>query len=119
MTFFYSQLNHVDRSGYIELPKLKLILFTALWPITAKTNNELTWFFIWFVSGGTVFSFLHAITHSYIGSSELIVLGIGLLRIIPGVSIVINGPLTICAAILWANLAKPLGEKPPKGMDRI
>lgn len=119
MVSFDSQQHGVDRPGYVNAPLYQRFFSGAIWPIVAKLNQEFAWFFVCFLSGAIVFSFLHAFALPYFGSSGLIVIAIAVLRSIPGVSAVVNAPLALLAMILWFLLAKPFGAKVPSGIDRL
>lgn len=119
MVSFHSQQHPVDRPGYVNAPILRRIFSGAIWPIVAKLNNELAWFFVCFASGAIVFSFLHALVYPYFGSTGLVVISIAILRSIPGVSVVVNAPLALLAMALWMVLAKPFGARVPSGIERM
>ncbi|MFA6451813.1 MAG: hypothetical protein WCX65_20240 [bacterium] len=119
MVSFHSQQHPVDRPGYVSDPIFRRILSGAIWPVVAKLNNELAWFFVCFFSGVVVFSFLHALAYPYFGSTGIVVLAIAILRSIPGVAVIVNAPLALLAMALWMILAKPFGAKIPSGMERI
>ena len=119
MVTFHSQQHPVDRPGYVNAPLYRRFISGAIWPVVARLNQELSWFFVCFLSGAIIFSFLHALAYPYFGSTGLIVLAIGVLRSIPGVSAVINAPLALLAMILWFMLAKPFGAKVPSGIERM
>ena len=119
MVSFHSQLDPVDRPGYVDAPLYRRFFSGAIWPVVAKLNQELAWFFVCFLSGAIVFSFIHALAFPYIGSTGLIVVAIAVLRSIPGVSAIVNAPLALFAMVLWFLLAKPFGAKIPSGIERI
>jgi hypothetical protein len=119
MVTFHTLQHPVDRPGYVNASIYKRFLSGAIWPVVAKLNYELTWFFVCFVSGAIVFSFIHALAYPYFESTGLVVLVIAVLRSIPGVSTIVNAPLAILAMIMWMVLAKPLGAKMPSGIDRM
>lgn len=106
----------MDRPGYVSAPIYRRFLSGAIWPVVAKLNNELAWFFVCFLSGAVVFSFVHALAYPYFESTSLVVLAIAILRSIPGVSAIVNAPL---ALVLWMVLAKPFGAKVPAGIERM
>ena len=108
-----------DRPGYVSAPIYRRFLSGAIWPVVAKLNYELAWFFVCFLSGAVVFSFLHALAYPYFGSTGLVVLAITILRSIPGVSAIVNAPLALLAMALWMVLAKPFGAKVPSGIERM
>lgn len=119
MLTFHSQQHPVDRPGYVDAPLYRRFFSGAIWPVVAKLNQELAWFFVCFLSGAIVFSFVHALAYPYIGSTGLIVFAIAILRSTPGVSAIFNAPLALLAMALWLLLAKPFGAKIPSSIERM
>ena len=119
MVSFHSQLHDVDRPGYVDAPLYRRFFSGSIWPVVTKLNQEFAWFFVCFLSGAIVFSFIHALAYPLIGSTGLIVVLIAVLRSIPGVSAIVNAPLALLAMALWFLLAKPFGVKVPSGIERM
>ena len=119
MVLFHSQQHPVDRPSYVDAPLYRRFFSGAIWPVVAKLNQEFAWFFVCFLSGAIIFSFIHALAFPYIGSTGLIVVAIAVLRSIPGVSAIVNAPLALLAMALWFLLAKPFGAKIPAGIERM
>ena len=119
MVAFHSQQHPVDRPGYVDARLYKRFFSGAIWPVVAKLNQEFAWFFISFLSGAIVFSFVHALSYPYINSTGLIVFAIAILRSIPGVSAIVNAPLALLAMVLWLLLAKPFGARIPSSIERM
>lgn len=119
MVTFHSQLDPVDRPGYVYESRIRRFLVGAVWPYVAKLNREFGWHFVFFASGVFVFTLLHAFLYPYFKSSGLVVLVISVVRVIPVISNVITGPCALFAMLLWLVLAKPFGAKPPSGIERM
>ncbi len=119
MVFFHSQLDPVDQPGYVSGSPLKQIGAGVIWPVVSYTNRELAWFSICFVSSAIVLGAAYIILNNIIGSTFLAILILGALRVIPVVSSVVSFPLALMSALLWFLIARPLGCKPPTGMERL
>lgn len=119
MLIFHSQLSPVDRPGYVSESTIKRFFAGLGWPIVAKLNGELAWFFVCFISASTLFTFLHAVLYPYTQSSGIVVLAIMIARILPVVSLLISGPLALIAMLIWVIFAKPFGAKAPSGMEQM
>lgn len=118
MILFHTQLNPVDQPGYVSGSVWKRIGAGVVWPVASYANREFAWFSICFLSSAIVLGAAYIGLNHLIGSS-LAILVLGALRVTPVVSALVSFPLALVGTLLWFLIAKPLGCKPPKGMDRL
>lgn len=119
MVTVHSQSYPIDRPGYVSGPWIKRFFAGAVWPIAARMNRELGWFFVCFLSGAILFTILHAVLYPHFRSEGLVVLAVVVVRVVPIISAIVNGPLAILSMVLWFVLAKPFGAKVPTAIARM
>src|SRR3989344_5549814 len=119
MVFFHSQLDPVDQPGYVSGSPLKKVGSGVIWPVVSYANREFAWFSICFLSSAIVLGAAYIGLNHVIGSTFFAILVLGVLRVTPVISALISFPLAMVSALLWFLIAKPLGCKPPTGMERF
>lgn len=119
MVHFHTQLEPVDQPGYVSGSAWKRAMSRALWPVVSYANREFAWFSICFLSSAIVLGAVYIGLNHVLGSAFFAILVLGILRVIPVVSALLSLPLSMLSALLWLFIAKPLGCKPPTGMERL
>lgn len=119
MVLFHTQLDPVDQPGYVSGSVLKRIGAGVVWPGVAYLNGEFAWFSICFLSSAIALGASYIGLNHVIGSTFFAILVLGVLRVTPVISALLSFPLALLSALLWFLIAKPIGCKPPSGMERL
>jgi hypothetical protein len=118
MVNFHTQLEPVDQPEYVSGSTWKRVVSGALWPVVSYANREFAWFSICFLSAAIVLGAAYVGLNRLLGSTFYAVSVLGALRVTPVISALLSFPLAMFSSLLWLLIAKPLGCKPPTGIER-
>lgn len=117
MVHFHTQLDPVDQPEYVNGSTWKRVVSGALWPVVSYANREFAWFSTCFLSAAIVLGAAYVGLNHLLGSTFYAVLVLGTLRVTPVISALLSFPLALFSSLLWLLIAKPLGCKPPSGIE--
>jgi hypothetical protein len=115
LLLFHTGLSPMDQPGYVERGLAPILIAALLWPITARINRELAWFFVIFVAAVLVFALgwlvLGVLFYSptWRAVTLLVVSFTGLF----------GRPSGFLGSLIWRAVAKPLGLRVPLGLERM
>lgn len=112
-----SNAHPVDRPSYVDNPLYLRVLSLSIWPIVAKINRELGFYFSCFLGYTVVATIAYAVLMQYLNSYVLVALLL-VLRSIPIASVLVNAPAVLIASIVMLPLSVVFGSKMPTTITR-
>lgn len=118
MVEFHTLSSSIDRPAYLKRPWYLRTMSALIWPYVATINSEFGWHFCCFIGYTVVVSFVYGLSAEYV-PSFVAILVLGVLRLVPLASVVINAPSALIASLVFLPFSKIFGWRMPNAIKRM